>query len=75
MACSKLRLMQLQLWNVTYDSKTVQALTVISEQQQQMEQQLRSSIEQVSAVLSHLPAWHLLVPMQACGQTSRQHHH
>jgi hypothetical protein len=45
---SKLHSMQLQLWCDTYDSKNVQALTLISQEQQKIEQELQEAIEQVS---------------------------
>lgn len=39
--------MQLQLWCDTYDSKNVQALTLISQEQHKVEQELQEAIEQV----------------------------
>lgn len=50
---SKLHLMQLQLWSDTYDARNTQALAEISREQQQMEQQLRSAIQQVCCVYLH----------------------
>lgn len=43
--------MQLQLWCDTYDSKNVQALTLISQEQQKIEQELQEAIEQAESLL------------------------
>lgn len=45
--CSKLHSMQLQLWCDTYDSKNVKALSLISQEQHKVEQELHEAIEQV----------------------------
>lgn len=45
--CSKLHLMQQQLWSDTYTADNVQALSVISQELQQEEQELTRHIEQV----------------------------
>lgn len=54
--CSKLQLMQGQMLADAYDAKHVEALTVISQEQEAMKQQLRSSIQQVSTE-AHTGCW------------------
>lgn len=49
---SKLHLMQGQMLADAYDAKQVEALTIISQEQEAMKQQLRSSIQQAQSELS-----------------------
>lgn len=50
-SCSKLRYMQAILAKDTFDQDTIQALRVIKEEQQQLQQDLESNIQQVGLLV------------------------
>lgn len=53
--------MHLKLHTEMYDSKNVQALTAIRQEQQNIEQELQEAIEQVGCV-----PWRVLIPCCHC---------